>query len=281
MPDLTTLLGLLREGIRVVPVVKYAMGLAAIAAAVAIARGLFPDVGLPAMLPLLVGAMIAMAILATLAAALERHRRFIRQGQREAMVDHPAIVGTVLLWAICAFVIIFMSFTVTAVAAGWPSQWARILLPEPAAETSLASKIGGDSPALADPEPVSPTFKPVRPNWTIVNDDWPMAPGEVANFKRVQSTVLRECGACLKMIDETTVAPGGVSHTTGSRISVDARTCRRGVRLALRALKVMQAPNAPMAVTTRYARVDIPARRITHILVDDVINFEVSPIACL
>lgn len=117
--------------------------------------------------------------------------------------------------------------------------------------------------------------------WTRVNDDWPESLGAEDDFHRVEDTVLRQCGACMKPKDESTLALGGVSNTAGSRIAIDATTCTAGVRLALRGAKLMEARNAPMAMTMRYSRVDIEPGRTTYILIDDVANVAMSPIACL
>lgn len=134
-------------------------------------------------------------------------------------------------------------------------------------------------PLAHAPPPAGP--KTVRPSWTSINDDWPESPGAASDFVRVRDTVLRQCGNCLKPKDESTIAPGGVSNSTGSRIAIDAKECSVGIRLALRGGKVMQAANAPMAFTQRYARVDIEPKQLTYILIDDVINVELSPLACL
>lgn len=128
-------LGVLNQAIRKVPVLKYAMGLVGVAAALAITRGLLPDVGLAAMFPVFVGSIIAMAVLLILAAAA---------GQPAA---RRAKVANVFLWATCIFVIVLMAFTVSAIALGQPTRWAEIILPKKASETPLLTVNGVDGAA--------------------------------------------------------------------------------------------------------------------------------------
>jgi multisubunit Na+/H+ antiporter MnhB subunit len=98
------------------PVVKYAVGLTGVAAAIAIVRGLLPDVGFAAMVPILVGAIVCMAVLLILSAAMKR--------------QEAALVGTVFLWAVCLFIIAFMVLTISAIAIGQPRAWAETILPK-------------------------------------------------------------------------------------------------------------------------------------------------------
>ena len=149
MVSFTVLWQAMRAGAKAVPAVTYAIGLAGIAAAIAFIRTLFGDVSLPAMMPLLIGAIIVMAVLALFASAVaprteeEDARR--RRQRRRRLPDTP---GEVFLWAVCIFVIVFMGFTVTAVGIGKPRAWAFLLLPREAAERSLATAVGGgDAPA--------------------------------------------------------------------------------------------------------------------------------------
>lgn len=105
----------LRAATKAVPAVKYAVGLVGIAAAVSLARGFLPGVGVVAMLPLLGGFILVMAVLVILAAAVASPAR--------------TPVAKLFLWATCLFTIAFMLFTVTAVAVGWPRAWAQVILP--------------------------------------------------------------------------------------------------------------------------------------------------------
>lgn len=117
-------LGLLREATRKVPVVRYALAVAAIGAAIAITRGFMPGVSLAGMFPVLVGFILVMVVLILVAAA----------ANSRPTVSAPALV---LVWGVCLFVMTFMAFTVTAIAFSWPPAWARLILPASAAETPI------------------------------------------------------------------------------------------------------------------------------------------------
>jgi TonB family protein len=118
-------LSLLREATRAVPAVRYATGLVGIAAAIFFIRGLLPDVSLAAMLPLLLGTLACMTALVLVSAAVT------------APTAGQSTVALVFLWATCLFIITFMFFTVTAVGFGWPTSWAKLMLPASAFDTPL------------------------------------------------------------------------------------------------------------------------------------------------
>lgn len=161
----------------------------------------------------------------------------------------------------------------TATSGGWVLVRA-IKCPKAALAPSLS-----ESPTPIPSLPIDTVS--IRPNWTSVNDNWPRSLGEAEDFRRVRETVLRQCGGCLRLNDESTVALGGVSNTEGSRITVDARLCNSGIRFALQGFKLMQANNAPMAMTARYSTTDVKPGVITHIQIDDLANVKLAPIACL
>jgi hypothetical protein len=129
----------LTQAAKTVPAVRYAVGLVGIAGAITLIRGFLPDVGVVAMLPVLVGAILAMTVLVILAAAVASPAR--------------TPVANAFLWAVCVFVITFMLFTVTAVAINWPSAWADLILPSRAASVSLAAAASGNS--RSKPQPVA------------------------------------------------------------------------------------------------------------------------------
>lgn len=107
---------------RAVPAVRYATGLVGIAAAAVIIRSLFGDLSFERILPILLGSILCMAILVILSAAVEGPKA----GRQP--------IAKVFLWAACLFMMAFMLLTVTAVSVGWPTIWARLILPEHAIE---------------------------------------------------------------------------------------------------------------------------------------------------
>lgn len=157
----------MRLGIRAVPAVKYAVGLAGIAAALAAARGFLPGVSFLQMLPIIVGCIIAMTALLIFSSAT---------GQ--SSIRHRTAVAAVFLWAVCIFVIVFMAITVSAVVAGKPESWANLILPKQAAASSAIEELtkvtnpnvtttptvsmpGAESKPIADRTP-RPTASPTR-----------------------------------------------------------------------------------------------------------------------
>ena len=126
-PDPTTPWGLLIAAVNAVPVVRYALGLVGVAAAMSIIRTL-PKIGevpLAAMGPLLIGMIVVMGALALLALIF---------APRQETRDRPA---QVFLWAICLFVIALMIAYLSALIFGVPRQLALTILPRQAADSPL------------------------------------------------------------------------------------------------------------------------------------------------
>ena len=123
-------IGFIRFSMQALPEVKYAVGLAGIAACVALVRGFQPGVTIVSMLPIFGGSIVCMALLLLFVRAAKPNRG-------------SSVAGMVLLWAVCIFVITFMGFTISSIAVGWPKPWARLILPERAANAPAASAIRG------------------------------------------------------------------------------------------------------------------------------------------
>ncbi len=107
-------LDVLSRATQAVPSVRYALGIAGVAAAAAIVTTLtqgYTRVTIIAVALLL----LAMFVLYLFSLLVTSHSTSI----------HAA--GVVLLWAIVLFVITFMGFTATAAAMGWPCNWAEFL----------------------------------------------------------------------------------------------------------------------------------------------------------
>jgi hypothetical protein len=107
-------LSILREAIRAVPSVSFALGIAGVAAAAAIVTTLtrgYSGITIIAVSLVFVGMFVLF-----LFSMLVRSKS-------------PAIhyAGMVLMWAVTLFIIIFMGFTTTAAAGGWPCNWAQFL----------------------------------------------------------------------------------------------------------------------------------------------------------
>jgi hypothetical protein len=178
MPDFIAIKETIQQSIRAVPVVKYAMGLTGIAASFALIRGFFPDVGLTAMMPLLIGAIVLMAVLAIFALSLPRQTFSATTADgRIVETEEPKLIGKVFLWSVCIFVIIFLLFTVTAVAVGWPENWTRIILPQSAADRSLVAAASGNG---AKPTPVEGFVYYGRRDENSTSDDGKLRPEDKA-----------------------------------------------------------------------------------------------------
>ena len=89
----------IRESMKAVPAMRYALALTGLAAAVAIARTFLPDVNFTEMLPLAIGAIIAMACVLVFSAAYGLNR------------SQKNPIGAVFLWAVCIFIVFFMAIT--------------------------------------------------------------------------------------------------------------------------------------------------------------------------
>lgn len=131
-------LSILREASKQVPVVKFALALVGIAAALAIIRTFWPDVSLPAVFPLLGGMIALMAVVIILSAVVGRVT--IDRGVRW--------IALALLWAICVVAIFLMAVFSSALAFGWPEHFAKNYLPGSAATRSISAAItnGEDIP---------------------------------------------------------------------------------------------------------------------------------------
>lgn len=113
---------------KAVPAVKFALGAAGIAVAGAIVMAFLGN-GRASFI--IFGAMIvAMLLLFVFARLVSAKSTWAVKA-----------TGTVLIWAVTIFFCTFLLFTVTAVAAGWPSTWVRMLgLPEPTPAQSGANQ---------------------------------------------------------------------------------------------------------------------------------------------
>ena len=109
-----------------VPVIKYALGLAAISILFATARGAWPDVGISGMFPLLGGIMGLMILLIIVAAA----------GENRETTATPALV---LVWGISLAFVTLLAMTISAIAIGKPRIWARLILPKEAVDAPLVA----------------------------------------------------------------------------------------------------------------------------------------------
>jgi lipopolysaccharide export LptBFGC system permease protein LptF len=103
----------LKAALKEVPAVKYALGVAGVAAACAIVVG-FLGTGRTAII-LLGGMLVSMILLFVFA-------KLVTVGNQAA-----ARAGVVLMWAVTIFFCVFLLFTTTAVAVSWPSAWVAVL----------------------------------------------------------------------------------------------------------------------------------------------------------
>jgi hypothetical protein len=133
----------LRAAIAKVPVVKFGLGVAGVGAGLALARSFMPGVSLPALFPALGAFMLAMVLLIVVA-RVARTR------------SHLSAAAVVLVWAVCAFVVIVMIFTVTAIAIGRPRIWASLILPP----SALAAVAASEEPTKQAPPQKSPASTP-------------------------------------------------------------------------------------------------------------------------
>ncbi|WP_152616497.1 hypothetical protein [Sphingomonas sp. ERG5] len=110
----------LREAIRRVPVLRFALGLAGVGAAAALARFFLPDVNLQALFLVLFAFILMMVLLLIVSVAAGSSNQLSRQAQ-------------LITWSVSLFSIVVMAFTLSALMFGWPSRWANIILPSTAA----------------------------------------------------------------------------------------------------------------------------------------------------
>lgn len=130
------------EALRSVPVVKYALGLAAIAIFLAVIRTATQNVGV-GMFPLMAGMLLLMVLLIVVAAA----------ARNNGGASLPAMF---LVWVVVLFITVFLSFTVSAVLIGKPEQWARIILPPSVVDKPLIA-VGPTEPRPTPTPSVRPS----------------------------------------------------------------------------------------------------------------------------
>lgn len=106
---------IVREALEAVPVVRYALALAAIAILLAIVKTATDSVGI-SMFPLVAGMLLLMVLLIVVSAA--------------AQDGKASSAAKFLIWVVVLFVTVFLGFTVSAVLIGKPDLWARIILPQ-------------------------------------------------------------------------------------------------------------------------------------------------------
>ena len=109
----------LRAGIDAVPAVRYALGLAGIAAAGAIIATLIAGYSKTTVLVLgfLLAGMFLLYVFASLVTRPTDAQRF----------SSERLAGQLLMWAVTVVMIFFMGMTATAAAAWWPCPWALTL----------------------------------------------------------------------------------------------------------------------------------------------------------
>jgi hypothetical protein len=115
-------LGILREAIQAVPSVKYALGVAGIAAAAAIVTTLL-------------GGQSRLAIISISFVVVGMFVLFLFSSLITSGSSAAKSAGITLMWATTIFVIIFMVFTTTVVASGYPCNWAEFLALRSACQT--------------------------------------------------------------------------------------------------------------------------------------------------
>jgi hypothetical protein len=121
-------LDILNAARKAVPAVDYALAAAGVAAAGSIVTTFLGD-GRAAII-ILGGMLIAMILLLVFARLVASHESGV------------APAGRMLVWAVTVFFCIFLLFTATAVAVGWPRAWASILhLEEASPIAKIAEKI--------------------------------------------------------------------------------------------------------------------------------------------
>lgn len=106
-------LAIIDKAIKEVPAVKYALGVAGVSAAVAIITFL---IGKSTTSIFMLGAVFIGMILLFLFSTLINSPSASNQ-----------IAGYFLIWAVLLFFITFLIFTITAIAKGWPCNWAELL----------------------------------------------------------------------------------------------------------------------------------------------------------
>jgi len=116
--------GIIKTAIQSVPVVKYALGLAAIAILVLIVRGANPDIGIVGMAPIILGVLILMILLIIVATIAES----------KSTLQRPAAFIT---WAASIALVALLAASVSAILFGWPTQLARLILPSVVADKPL------------------------------------------------------------------------------------------------------------------------------------------------
>ena len=107
-------LSILSNAIKAVPAVKYALGVAGIAAAGAIVTTFAGGHSRTAIF-LVALVFIGMILL------------FLFSNLVTSRSQSAQIAGQVLLWAVTVFFVVFLLFTTTAAVAGWPCNWAGFL----------------------------------------------------------------------------------------------------------------------------------------------------------
>lgn len=131
-----------RDAVKAVPVVRFALGLAAIAIFFSVVRGAIPDVSIVKMFPLMAAIMVLMLLLVLLAAAAEARER----------ISYPALL---LVWAITLCVIVILGAGVSALLIGKPERFAKLILPEVVANKPLF-KPADETPKRASAAPLQP-----------------------------------------------------------------------------------------------------------------------------
>jgi hypothetical protein len=106
-------IAILDKARKAVPAVNFALGVAGIAAATAIVVGFIGHTAASLVLFALI--FIGMVLL------------FIFSTLINSRSSSNKLAGEVLVWAVMIFFVVFLAFTTTAVAAGWPCNWAQLL----------------------------------------------------------------------------------------------------------------------------------------------------------
>ncbi|MGC3980141.1 MAG: hypothetical protein QM808_02660 [Steroidobacteraceae bacterium] len=119
------------------------------------------------------------------------------------------------------------------------------------------------------------------PSWDANNIYWPKVPQEEDTFRALQQNVMNQCGSCIKTSDHSILEEDGIQNRSESYVEFDARTCEKGLRLAMKAIKLRKAVGAPPAMSWVFDSIDLNPRMVTRINIGGVSTFNAAPVQCL
>lgn len=123
---------LVRTAIKLVPVVKFAIGIAAIAILISVIRAANADLGMGSMFAMIVVMLILMVLLIVVD----------KISESKSILTGPAVL---VLWCSTIALVVMVAATVTATLFGWPVQLAELIIPAAA-----------DKPATPNQKPAIP-----------------------------------------------------------------------------------------------------------------------------